>query len=332
MGLPIVLIIILIGRGASLDNAWDGIRLYIGSWHSSKLSSGQIWTAALGQVFFSTGVGFGYFTSYASYQHKYANAVQDSVIICLSNSAFEVFAAFAVFGVVGFLGMHPDDTDPLGSFSVAFLTYPEAVAQMPVSGLWSFFFFLTLMFLGLSSACALIDAVNTMIMDLPIGKKFGRPWIVTITCTFSFLLSLMFCSRFGYYLLDGVDTWINDTALIFVVMSECVASTTVYRYKEVISQVGWLGWSVYQVGYFGGIILGVLLGHVVSEPVGAGVGFGVYIVCTIIFLFIAKTPDCNASSFWNRNTFLSKFWWVAFYSVGSGAFASHDPPLMQYAG
>jgi SNF family Na+-dependent transporter len=105
MGLPIVLIIILIGRGASLPNAWDGIRLYIGTWHTSKLSAGQIWTAALGQVFFSTGVGFGYFTAYASYQSKFANAVQDSLIICLSNSAFEVFAAFAVFGVIGFLGL-----------------------------------------------------------------------------------------------------------------------------------------------------------------------------------------------------------------------------------
>jgi SNF family Na+-dependent transporter len=105
MGLPIVLIIILIGRGGSLPNAWGGIRLYIGTWHTSKLSSGQIWTAALGQVFFSTGVGFGYFTAYASYQSKFANAVQDALIICCSNSAFEVFAAFAVFGVVGFLGM-----------------------------------------------------------------------------------------------------------------------------------------------------------------------------------------------------------------------------------
>jgi solute carrier family 6 (neurotransmitter transporter, GABA) member 1 len=321
MGLPIVLIIILIGRGASLPNAWDGIRLYIGTWHGGKLSGGQIWTSALGQVFFSTGVGFGYFTAYASYQTKHSNAVQDAVIICMSNSAYEVFAAFAVFGVVGFLGMHPNDTDPLGSFSVAFLTYPEALAQMPVTGLWSFFFFLTLFFLGMSSAFALIDALNTMIMDLPIGKRIGRPLVVTGVCIVSFLLSLIFCSRFGYYLLDGVDTWVNDTALIFVVMVECIASTTVYRYKEVASQVGWLGWGVYQLGYFGGTIIGVILGHTVSEPVGAGVGFGIYIVCTLIFLFVAKTPDCNASSFWNSNHFASKFWWVAFYSVSPPAFS-----------
>jgi solute carrier family 6 (neurotransmitter transporter, GABA) member 1 len=123
MGLPVVLIIILIGRGGSLPNAWDGIRLYIGTWHTSKLASGQIWTAALGQVFFSTGIGFGYFTAYASYQTKYSNAVQDAVIICLSNSAFEVFAAFAVFGVVGFLGLNPDESEPLGTFVVAFYTY-----------------------------------------------------------------------------------------------------------------------------------------------------------------------------------------------------------------
>jgi solute carrier family 6 (neurotransmitter transporter, GABA) member 1 len=105
---------------------------------------------------------------------------------------------------------NPDETDPLGSFTVAFLTYPEAISQLPVSQLWSFFFFLTLMFLGLSSSFALTDAVNTLIMDLKIGQKIGRPWVVTGVCVISFLLALPFCSEFGYYLLDGVDTWVSS--------------------------------------------------------------------------------------------------------------------------
>ena len=51
--------------------------------------------------------------TYASYNDKYANAVQDAVIIVLSNCTFEVVAAFAVFGVVGFLGIDPSNTPRL---------------------------------------------------------------------------------------------------------------------------------------------------------------------------------------------------------------------------
>ena len=68
IGLPLFMTIILLGRGVSLDNAGRGIKLYFGEWHSSKLAAGKIWQEATGQVFYSTGVGFGYFTAYASYK------------------------------------------------------------------------------------------------------------------------------------------------------------------------------------------------------------------------------------------------------------------------
>jgi hypothetical protein len=56
MGLPVIMGIILIGRGVSLPNASEGIKLYFASWHSSKLAGTRIWRDAVSQVFFSTGV------------------------------------------------------------------------------------------------------------------------------------------------------------------------------------------------------------------------------------------------------------------------------------
>ena len=76
MALPIVMTIILLGRCCSLENAGRGIKLYFGSWNSSNFGSGKLWQTACGQVFFSTGVGFGYYIAYASYNSKWANAVQ----------------------------------------------------------------------------------------------------------------------------------------------------------------------------------------------------------------------------------------------------------------
>lgn len=101
MGFPIVMIIVLLVRGVTLPNAVDGLRIYAGSFFGEKLQSGQIWQAALGQVFYSTGVGFGYYTAYASYNAVNANPAADALIIACSNSLYEITAGFAVFGIVG---------------------------------------------------------------------------------------------------------------------------------------------------------------------------------------------------------------------------------------
>jgi solute carrier family 6 GABA transporter-like protein 1 len=50
MGLPIIMIFVLIVRGATLPNAIDGIRLYVGEFNGGQLVQGQIWQDALGQV------------------------------------------------------------------------------------------------------------------------------------------------------------------------------------------------------------------------------------------------------------------------------------------
>lgn len=316
MGLPIIMLFVLIGRGVSLPNAVEGIKMYMGVWNGSKLGSGAIWQGAVGQIFFSIGVGFGYFTSYASYNSKYANAVQDTLIIALSNSMFEILAAFSVFGVIGFLGIKAGDPDvSLSTFTVGFLTYPLALAEMPGANVWSVLFFLTLLLLGLSSAFALVESVVTMICDTAWGQRTNRVWISTPVILISFCLSLMYCTEFGFYLLDAVDTWTNNLSLMFVVWAECVAVTSVYRYVDVSTQVGWVAYIMYNLCYVLGMVLGVAVGHAVSPSAGAGVGFGIFIVGTLVSIVMAKTPDSVPPSFWGKNAILSKAWWLAFYSV-----------------
>ncbi|KAI8260288.1 hypothetical protein K4K58_002045 [Colletotrichum sp. SAR11_239] len=282
MGLPIVVTIVLIGRSVSLENAGEGVKLYFATWRGSELARGQVWQTACGQVFFSTGVGFGYFTSYASYNRQYSNAVMDSILIVCSNVLFENIAAFAVFGVVGYLGMYPDPENPIGGFTVGFLTLPLAVTEMPGANFWAVALFFTLMVLGFSSAFAMLDAIVTLVMDT--GIKFSRPIVVTALTILSFLLSLPYCTEFGYYLLTGIDKWTNDVALVFVVFAECVTSTSVYRCKDVIGQVGKVPFIIYNTGY---ILASVLM---------------------------SKTPDSTPPRFWGKNAFVSRLWYLAFYS------------------
>ncbi|KAL4786933.1 hypothetical protein BJX76DRAFT_320116 [Aspergillus varians] len=314
MGLPIVTTIIFVGRSLSLENAGEGVRLLWATWRSDQLASGTVWQTAVGQVFFSTGIGFGYFTSYASYNTKHSNAVMDALIICGSNVLFENFAAFAVFGVVGYLRRWPDENERLGAFVVGFLTLPEAVLHMPGANFWAILLFFTLVVLGFSSAFVMLDAVATLVVDSG-HVKLSRPSIVTILTIISFLMCLPYCTEFGYYLLDGIDRWINNICLIFVVWSEVVSASTVYRWTDVADQTGLPGFITYNFAYFGGQIIGVAVAHGAEDPrIGAGAGFGVFIVFTIIATLISNTPITPAPSFWGRKPFLSRFWYLAAYS------------------
>jgi solute carrier family 6 (neurotransmitter transporter, GABA) member 1 len=238
----------------------------------------------------------------------------DACLICGSNVLFENFAAFAVFGVVGYLQRWPQDGVRLGAFVVGFLTLPEAVLHMPGSNFWAVLLFFTLVVLGFSSAFVMLDAAATLVVDS--GIKYSRATVVTTLTIVSFLMCLPYCTEFGYYLLDGIDRWVNNVLLIFVVWSEVVSATTVYRWADVVSQVGTPAFYVYNLGFFGAQVVGISIAHGISNPgAGAGAGFGFYIVCSIAAVVIAKTPTIRAARFWGSNVFLGKFWYLAFYSV-----------------
>ncbi|KAF5588547.1 creatine transporter [Fusarium subglutinans] len=185
---------------------------------------------------------------------------------------------------------------------------------MPGANVWAVLFFLTLAVLGLSSAFALSESLVTLICDCGLGRKFSRVLIATVIILLSFLLSLIHCTKFGFYLLDAIDTWINNLSLIFVVWCECVGATTLYRYKDVVGQIGWTGYLVYNTGYILSIVLGVAIGHAVSPAAGAGVGFGIFIASNILAIILSKSPDSRLPGFFGKNNALSKMRWFSFYS------------------
>ncbi|RSL45372.1 hypothetical protein CEP54_014296 [Fusarium duplospermum] len=314
MALPLIMIGILAIRSLSLPDASDGFRLYVGMWRSESLEGPRVWQDAFGQMFFSIGVGFGYFTSYASYNNKFANAVQDAFIIALSNSAIEITSALAVMGVVGFLGINPGEVDPLSTFSSGFFYYPEALAQMPGSNFFSALFFLTLVLLGLTCVFALAEVLVTLLCDTDLGQRVPRWVISTSVMILGALTSLIYSSEFGFNVLDAVDMFVNDVALFITVWSETYMACTLYRWRDPVDQIGAISYFAYNVGYVLALFLGILLGHLVNPSVGAGVGFGVFIAGALVAAFVGKTPTVPAPRFWGSNPIISRFWYAAFYS------------------
>lgn len=310
---PLAMLLVITIRGVTLENAWRGIKLYIATWDGSKLGNGQIWKDAVGQIFFSIGTGFGSFIAYASYNKKYANAVQDSLIIALSNSFYEIVAGFAAFGVIGFLNIPRDQN--LTTFTIAFITYPQALAELPGSNVWSVLFFVTVILLGIDSAFGLLEGAVTVIVDTDWGNRPAR-WIsVGVTTASAAVLSIMYTTEFGYYLLDAVDTWFNTVALILSMWVQCAGVTSLYRYKDVVSQTGWLAFAVANGSYVVSMILLVVVGHTVCSWVGVIVFIAVLSVGTLLSALVAQQPTIRGP--FARFGFVDKLWWLSCYSVRS---------------
>lgn len=254
-----------------------------------------------------------YFTSWASYCSQHSNAVQDALIIGFSNSLVEIIAAFSVFGVIGYLGIDPSTGDPLGTFVTGFITYPEALAQMPGAPFFSVVFFFTLFLLGLTSAFSLLEVMTTLIMDTDWGRKMPRWAVCTGVTVISALISLLYCTEFGLQALDAVDTYVNDIALFFVVWCEIFAATALYRCKDVANQVGWSGYLIYTFGFAIAQGLGIRVAYGSTPGIGAGVFFAFWFTAIFISIFAAKNPAIPGPRFFGNNNVLSRLWWMAFY-------------------
>ncbi|CAC5406556.1 unnamed protein product [Mytilus coruscus] len=117
-------------------------------------SLGKVWSDAAVQIFYSLGTCQGGLIAMASYNQFKNNTLRDSLLIPVINCLTSFYAGFVIFSVLGFMAHKKNtsvdqvvDEGP----GLAFVVYPEALAQMPISPLWAVLFFIMMMTLGFSS-------------------------------------------------------------------------------------------------------------------------------------------------------------------------------------
>ena len=120
----------------------------------SKISFGTV-LAAIGQAFFSIGVGMAGMMVYGSYLPKSISITQSVLIIVVADTGVALLAGLVIFPAVFHHGL-----DPAAGAGLIFQTLPVAFAQMPGGYLFSVLFFLMLSVAGITSMVGLVESVN----------------------------------------------------------------------------------------------------------------------------------------------------------------------------
>lgn len=228
MPLLVILTLILVGWSLKLDGAWDAVKEFYLKADLSKISLAtaagrKVWVAAFGQIFFTLSLGFGIMITYASYLPKKTDITGNALTTCVLNCLYSIIAGFAVFGTIGFMAKAkgvPFDEAIASGPGLAFVVYPEAINQLPMlNQLFGALFFLVLIVAGISSMISLTEAFSCSICD-----KFNihRRKATTIICSLGLIGSIPFTTHAGLLILDIVDHFINNYALIIGGVLECI--------------------------------------------------------------------------------------------------------------
>ena len=109
-------------------------------------------SAALGQAFFSIGLGSALMMTYGAYMTKEQDIPRASRLIGLADTGVGILAGIAIFPIVFQVGL-----DPSSGPTLMFQTLPLAFQQMPAGGLFGLTFFILAFFAAVTSSIALLE-------------------------------------------------------------------------------------------------------------------------------------------------------------------------------
>ena len=180
-GLVLALVAITI-RGLTLPGAAEGLAFTFGvDW--GKLALGQTWITALGQVLFSTGLGWGIALTVGSYLPEYDDIpIGGGVFTVIGNSSVGILAAFAIFPIV-----FAFDLDPASGASLTFVSLPQVFPQMAGGLLWALLFFVGFFFAAFTSAILITEVSVTTLSE---ETALSREQTVIGVCTGIWLLGI----------------------------------------------------------------------------------------------------------------------------------------------
>ena len=138
---------------AFLPGAGEGYRfLFVPDW--SKLLEVDTWVMAMGQAFFTLSITGSGMIVYGAYLDKKEDIPKASIRTAVFDTMAALLAGLAIMPAVFAYGL-----DAARGPSLMFITLPTVFQQMPMGRLFSVFFFVSVLFAGITSLINMFEAV-----------------------------------------------------------------------------------------------------------------------------------------------------------------------------
>ncbi|MGH8210268.1 MAG: sodium-dependent transporter [Steroidobacteraceae bacterium] len=148
----------------------------------------QVVLVAVGQAFFSLGVGGGVLMTVAAYMKREYSIMKSVFTVAFAQGLVAVLAGFSIFPLVFAYGL-----EPTGGPGLVFQTLPVAFGSMPFGGAFGTVMFLVLSFTGLTATIVLLEAIVAFLEEY---TRCSRPvatygaglaiWLAGFLTAFSF--------------------------------------------------------------------------------------------------------------------------------------------------
>ncbi|XP_069749773.1 sodium- and chloride-dependent neutral and basic amino acid transporter B(0+)-like isoform X3 [Narcine bancroftii] len=325
---PYVVLTVLLIRGVTLEGAYKGIEFYIGRESDfSKLANAEIWKDAATQIFYSLAIGWGSLITLSSYNKFHNNCYRDTILICVINCATSVFAGFVIFSILGHMAHIQDKAVSevaQSGFGLAFIVYPEALAQLPWAPLWSILFFFMLITLGLSSQCVAVEAVITTLLDqFPGFLRPRRLFLTAVVCLSFYFLSLTCVTQAGIYWINLIDHFCAGWGVLVTASLELISLSWVYGLnsfiKDIEMMIGerswhfWLWWRMCWYLISPCLMTAIIIWSLITftSPTYGTVEYPIWAMalgwCMVVFcimwipiIAVKKVAQSEGSKFWQK--------------------------------
>lgn len=208
-----VFFLIIAVRVAFLPGAVEGYR-YLLEPDWSYLLKFETWVMAMGQAFFSLSINGAGMLIYGSYMKKSENIIRQSVMTAVLDTMAALLSGFAILPAVFAFGIAPNSGP-----SLMFITIPRVFQQMPGGRILSLFFFVSVLFAGITSLINMLEAVGE---SLSKGVRLPRKAAMVVVGCVTFGVSLFLES------LPAMGAWLDAVTIYIAPFGAVLAAVMIY--------------------------------------------------------------------------------------------------------
>lgn len=208
-----ILFIILAIRVSLFNGAIEGYKfLFVPKWE--YLLNKETWIMAMGQAFFSLSITGSGMIVYGAYLKDDVDIPKASMQTAIFDTIAAMLAALAIMPAVFSFGI-----DPVSGPSLMFLTLPEVFKQMPLGNFFALFFFISVVFAGITSLINMLEAVCESWQN---RFHISRKKAVLLCGIITFIISV--CIENG----DIVGKWMDVVTIYIIPFAALLGAITIY--------------------------------------------------------------------------------------------------------